>query len=403
MWDLSCPDWEARIREGRSLIPALPLVKGEADLATAFYDQLRLPDVTGQPLLRDASGPWFREIVAALFGSYDPVQDLRYIREIFALVPKGNSKTSYGSGLMLTALLMNRRARVEFLFVGPTQAIANRAFEQAVGMIEADLDGELQKRFRPRDHIKRIDDRLTKASLSIKTFDTTILTGTAPAGVFLDELHLLGRSPAAIKVIRQIRGGIEKSTDGFLVIATTQSDDVPAGAFKDELMTARAIRDGKQRGRMLPVLYEFPPDIARDRERWADPANWQMVLPNLGRSVRLDSLRQDWETERLKGEHAIRVWASQQVNIEIGQSIGMDRWPGAEFWQERADESITIAHRSLRMCRRGDRRGRARRPVRVRGARPDAKAAGGQRHARRRDQADDPREAVAAVVACLVP
>ena len=52
MWDLSCVDWEDRIREGRSLLPDLPLFREEAELAVAFYDEIQLPDVIGTPKLR---------------------------------------------------------------------------------------------------------------------------------------------------------------------------------------------------------------------------------------------------------------------------------------------------------------------------------------------------------------
>ena len=125
-WDLSCRDWEQRIADGRSLIPDLPLNREEADLAVAFFDQLRLPDVQGNPALAEAAGDWARDIVRALFGSYDPQTKARHVEEIFALVPKKNSKTTYlGAGLMLTALFMNQRPRAEFIFVGPTQAIAD--------------------------------------------------------------------------------------------------------------------------------------------------------------------------------------------------------------------------------------------------------------------------------------
>ena len=53
MWNLACPDWETRLRAGRSLVPDLPLFREEADLATAFFDNLRLPDVPDVPMLRD--------------------------------------------------------------------------------------------------------------------------------------------------------------------------------------------------------------------------------------------------------------------------------------------------------------------------------------------------------------
>jgi phage terminase large subunit-like protein len=136
MWDLSCVDWEDRIREGRSLIPDLPLFADEAADAVAFYDEMQLPDVPGVPKLRTASGEWFRDIVRAAFGSWDPVNRVRMIREIFALAPKGSSKTSYSAALMLVSMLMNYRPRATALFVGPTQAVSMRAYEQAVGLIE---------------------------------------------------------------------------------------------------------------------------------------------------------------------------------------------------------------------------------------------------------------------------
>ena len=342
-WSFACPDWQDRIRQRRSLVPELPLYREVADLAVAIFDALRLPDVPGTPLLADAAGDWFRDIVAAIFGSRDPATGVRHVREVFNLVPKGNSKTTYGAELMLTALLMNTRPRAEFLLIGPTQAIADLAFSQVQGAIE--LDANLLRRFQVRDHVKEIVDRKTKAKLKVKTFGLDILTGPRPVGVMLDEVHLLGKIADAAKVIRQLRGGLEKSTEGFLLMISTQSDQPPAGAFRDELNMARAVRDGRFEGRMLPVLYEFPDDIAvvRDGEtpRWFDPVTWPMVMPNLGRSLQLESLIADWNTERAKGEHAVQVWASQHLNIEIGLGLKTNRWRGADFWLRAAEPDVT--------------------------------------------------------------
>lgn len=344
MWDLSCPDWETRIREGRSLIPDLPLFENEAALGLSFFDEMQLPDVPGTPKLKIAAGQWFRDIVRASFGSWDPVNRVRHIRDIFAMAPKGSSKTSYSAALMIALMLMNKRPRAEALFVGPTQAVSDRAYEQACGMIEESPD--LKRRFRPRDHIKTIEDLLNKSEMKVKTFDLNILTGSILIFVLLDELHLLGRNAHTTKVLRQIRGGLEKTPEGQLLITTTQSDEIPAGAFKDELKFARNVRDGKYKGRvirpLLPVIYEFPGDIAADPERWRDPSNWPMVMPNLGKSVQLPSLIADWQSERDKGDHAIKVWASQHLNIEIGVGISNDGWGGADYWDERADPSLTL-------------------------------------------------------------
>jgi phage terminase large subunit-like protein len=71
-WVFACPDWETRIRNGRSLIPDLPLNQREARRAVGIYNKLRIPDVAGTPSFGEAGADWFREIIAAIFGSYDP-------------------------------------------------------------------------------------------------------------------------------------------------------------------------------------------------------------------------------------------------------------------------------------------------------------------------------------------
>ncbi len=345
-WDLSVPDWRERIREGRSLLPALPdLDRGRAKRAIAIFNKLRLPDVPGTPPLAEAAGEWFREIVGVLHGSLIPATRERMIREVFLLAPKKSSKTSYGAALMETTLLMNERPRAEFLLIAPTVSLAHLAFGQALGMIDKDPEGFLQKRMHIQEHLRKITDRRTKATLEIKAFDTSVLTGVKPAGVLLDELHEIAKNPAAERLIGQLRGGLLPNPEGFLMFITTQSDEPPRGAFRSELMVARAIRDGQAQGAMLPVLYEFPEDIANDRSRppaWQDPKNWWMVTPNRDRSVSIARLEEDWEKAKLKGQGEIVRWASQHLNIEIGLALRSDRWVGADYWEQATDRSLTL-------------------------------------------------------------
>jgi phage terminase large subunit-like protein len=179
------------------------------------------------------------------------------IREVFLLAPKKSSKTSYGAALMETTLLMNDRPRAEFLLIAPTVSLAHIAFSQALGMVEKDPEGFLQKRMHIQEHLRKITDRRTKTTLEIKAFDTSVLTGVKPTGVLLDELHEIAKAPAAERLIGQLRGGLLPNPGGFLMFITTQSDEPPRGAFRSELMVARSIRDGRSLGAMLPVLYEF--------------------------------------------------------------------------------------------------------------------------------------------------
>jgi phage terminase large subunit-like protein len=88
---------------------------------------------------------WFKEIVGPLLGSLDPETGARLIRGLFLLAPKKSSKTTYGAGLMMTALLMNKRPNGEFLLTGPTHDISEIAYGAADGMIEADDEWQRQE------------------------------------------------------------------------------------------------------------------------------------------------------------------------------------------------------------------------------------------------------------------
>lgn len=347
-WSFACPDWVARLKAGRPPMPDLPLDQEAADRAAAIFDNLRLPDVPGQPLLAEAAGDWFRAIIRAAFGSADPETGERAVGEIFCLVPKKNSKTTNSAALGLTALLLNKRPNVEMLIIGPTKEVADTCFRQVKGMIDADAPDEttgesyLPKRFHVADHAKTITCRLTGATLKIKAFDMRVVTGSIPALCIIDELHVLGSSHHAQRVLQQIRGGMITRPDSLLLFITTQSDEAPAGVFKSELRYARRVRDGEVAdSNLLPVLYEFPEALQIDpAQPWLDPALWPMVLPNLGRSITIERMRALYRKALEKGE--LQGWASQHLNIQIGMGKHDDSWIGADLWPAAADPSLTL-------------------------------------------------------------
>lgn len=340
---LSLPDWPERLAAGLSLVPAMPLDRAEAARAAAIFDRLRLPDVPGAPALAEAAGDWFRDIVRAVLGSLDPETGMRRIADVFLLVPKKNSKTTGGGGFMLTALAMNARPEALFGLFGPTQEIADIAYATVEGMIE--LDPVLKKLLKVQSHLKRVEHRLTGAVLKVTTFDPKVATGGKYAGWLLDEAHLLSRVPYAARVVAQLRGARVAVPESFGVIITTQSDEPPAGFFKEELAYARAVRDGRAESTsFLPVLYEFPEAVQTDRDKpWRNPDLWPMVLPNVGRSVNLAALAREYAAARAKGDAAERLWASQHLNIEIGLALQSDRWSGADHWEAASEPGLTLS------------------------------------------------------------
>lgn len=357
-FSLAVPDWEERIRTGRPLVPEIQINPQEQARAVLMFERLRLPDVPGHPAMRDACGDWFKQIVGPFLGSIDPETGERIVRGLFLLAPKKSSKTTYGAGLMITALLMNKRPNGEFLLTGPTHDISEIAYNAAVGMIEADdeaqrqengQEGYLKRVLHPRDHLKTIEHRRTGAALRIKTFDMDVATGVKPVGVLVDELHIIAKIKAAARIIGQLRGGMISNPEAFFATITTQSDEPPVGVMADQLRKARDIRDGVATGDTLSVLYEFPREIVKlepgQQPTWFDPSLWHMVTPNLNRSVTLKVLEKEFDEARKSGEAEIRRWASQHLNIEIGLALRSDRWAGADYWEvAAAPEKIDLGY-----------------------------------------------------------
>ena len=340
----ACPDWWERIQAGQTPMPAVPLNEKRAAKALAFFNRLRLPDVAGNPPLSKACGDWFRDILCALLASEDPITKRRLVWELLCMVPKKNSKTTYVAALGLTALYMEETTGCQMLLVAPSQNISERCFGQAQGMIR--LDSRLDAVFKVQDHLKRITRHKTGTKLDVKSFDTTIVTGEIPILTIIDELHELGKKSKAAAVMQQIRGGGITMQGGQVLMITTQSDEVPAGIWKTELAKARAIRDGKGGSSpiLLPVLYEFPHELQRDKHYWSDPRHWAPILPNLGRSIDPVRLADDYENNGKINLEAETIWVSQHLNIEIGTGLKTDAWAGAEFWADAEDATITLEH-----------------------------------------------------------
>src|SRR5574341_858497 len=81
-WTTACPDWEVRLVEGRSIIPA-PIFKAQADQALEVFKQLRIVDLPGKPTFGECSEQWVFDFVGAIFGAYDAETGRQLIREFY--------------------------------------------------------------------------------------------------------------------------------------------------------------------------------------------------------------------------------------------------------------------------------------------------------------------------------
>jgi phage terminase large subunit-like protein len=341
-WSTAVPDWGDRIREGRSLLPMLPLHDAYADKALAIFKSLVVPDMEGLPTHGEVCEAWVFDFVRAVFGSYDPDAKRRYLREFFLMIPKKNGKTSIAAAIIVTAAILNTMPQAGLLLIAPTTIIAGTAYDQAVGIVTK--TPEVCALFHPVPHEKKIKNLNPKipSTISVKAADADVVTGSKAQYVLIDETHEFGKRPAAKGVFLEVRGGLSKPTNkGFLLQITTQSKTAPAGVFKAELKRAREVRDGKLRYPMLAVLYELPADMVAD-DGWKDPATWGLVNPNLDRSVSAEFLADELAKAEEDGMESLALLASQHFNVEIGTAQWGDGWPGARMWDGCALPGLTL-------------------------------------------------------------
>lgn len=317
-----------------SLVPVVPLFPTERTEAMEVFKQLRVADMAGKPTMGEVSRDWIIDFVGSVFGSYDPEQGRRLITEFFLLISKKNTKSTTAAGIMLTALIRNWRHSAEFLILAPTIEIANNSFFPARDMVNS--DDELSELLQVQDHTRTITHRLTGATLKVVAADSDTVGGKKATGVLIDELWLFGKRPNAENMLREACGGLASRPEGFTIFLSTQSDEPPAGVFRQKLNYARGVRDGRINDkRFLPVIYEFPEEMIKANKH-RDPANFFVTNPNMGASVDTEFLLREFQKANEDGEESMRGFLAKHLNVEIGLALRSDRWAGAEFWEAQA-------------------------------------------------------------------
>jgi phage terminase large subunit-like protein len=330
-WTTACPDWAARLRAGETIIPP-PIFPEQAEQALAIFKQLKIVDAPGSPTFGDSCAEWVFDLVRCIFGAYDADSGRRLIVEFFLLIPKKNSKSTIAAGIMLTAQILNWRQSAEFSVLAPTVEVANNAYKPAWDMVKSDDD--LDALLHVQAHVKTITHRESGATLKVLAADQNTVGGKKSVGTLVDELHLFGKMSSAENMFREALGGRASRPEGFVIWLSTQSDEPPAGVFKQKLDYARKVRDGEiVDPAFVPIIFEHPPEMVASGECLL-LENMSMVNPNMGFSVDQGFLEREFKIAEAAGPESFRGFLAKHANVEIGMNLRSDRWAGADFWEQ---------------------------------------------------------------------
>ncbi|MDY0886289.1 terminase large subunit [Kosakonia sp. CFBP8986] len=332
-WSTACTDWENRLIDGESIIPP-PIFADQAEQALSIFRELRVSDLPGKPTFGECSEAWVFDFVKVIFGGYDAETGNQLIREYGLLISKKNTKSTIAAGIMLTALILCWREDEEHLILAPTKEVADNSFKPAAGMIRA--DEELSDMFQIQDHIRTITHRVTRNTLKVVAADTDTVSGKKSGRILVDELWLFGKRANAEAMFMEALGGQVSRNEGWVIYLTTQSDDPPAGVFKERLDYWRDVRDGKiSDPKTLGILYEFPDSMIQTKA-YLQPENFYITNPNIGLSVSPEWIADNLRKNQAKTDGTLQQFLAKHLNIEIGLNLRSDRWAGVDFWEQQA-------------------------------------------------------------------
>ncbi|QUT14134.1 terminase large subunit [Rahnella inusitata] len=343
-WTTACLDWEERLVKRQPIIPP-PIYAEQAEQALSIFKELRISDLPGKPTFGECTERWVFDFVKAIFGGYEAETGKQLIREYGLLISKKNTKSTIAAGIMLTALILCWREDEEHLIIAPTKEVADMSFKPAAGMVRA--DEELSDMFHIQDHIRTITHRVTRNSLKVVAADTDTVSGKKAGRVLVDELWLFGKRQNAEAMFMEALGGQVSRDEGWVIFLTTQSDEPPAGVFKERLEYWRDVRDGKiNDSKTLGVLYEFPEKMVESKA-YLEERNFYITNPNVGRSVSSEWIGDQLLKNQSKTDGTLQQFLAKHLNIEIGLNLRSDRWAGVDFWEVQA-RRVTLEEILLR-------------------------------------------------------
>lgn len=317
----------------------IPDPHGKGQRAVDFIRALRHPKSTlpGRQFQLDR---WQERIIRKVYGDTLP-DGTRRVKTVFALIPRGNRKTTLGAALAMLHLGPERIPRSQIMSAAVDRDQARIAFEEMTGTIGAHPRTAEAFQIQTANDKSRITNKKSGAYYRAMSSDAATAHGRTPVFALVDELHVWKKRD----LWDAIKTGLVKTPGSLLAVTTTAGighENLAYDTYKyaKQVATSQVVDEA-----FLPILLEAAP-----KDDWRDEAVWRRVNPGLSCTPPypdIDGLRQlVREAEHKPADREmfrqlnLNVWldgaANPEWSLDIwdenGESFDLDSLRGKKAW-----------------------------------------------------------------------
>lgn len=223
--------------------------------------------------------PWERALISCIFGLVD-AEGFRQFREIFIVIGRKNGKTLLAAAIAAYIAYAAGEFGSEVYFIAPKRDQSDLVYNAFAFTVDhTPAFSTITKRRKSDLYIKKTNTTIKQISFNAQKSD-----GFNPMLNVADEMAAW---PAAsgLKQYEVLTSG-DLARREPLTVSITSGGYVSDGPY-DELFTrsTRFLMGGSQEQRLLPFLY-----IIDDPQKWDDINELRKSLPQLGKSISIDTM-----------------------------------------------------------------------------------------------------------------
>jgi phage terminase large subunit-like protein len=292
---------------------------------------------------------WQQAIIGNLYGWYENGVNhglhVRRYRRALIYVPRKNGKTTLTAGVLLRGLFEDNEYGAEIYGAAYEFKQASLIFEHACGMI--DLDPEFKDRCTVYGRTPTSQNRAVQLGPETGYSTYRVICGKP------DQAHGFNTYMAVVDELhnqpdRQLVDALMTSTGAReqpLFVMITTADWMRDSICNEMFEYACKVRDGFEDARFLPVIYAAD----QDRDDWRDQDVWRRVNPNIGVSLSMDYLEQEF-----KRACEIPAYENTFKRLHLNMRTQSDvRWLSMDRWDECVDVSVDADALRGRRCYAG--------------------------------------------------